>query len=213
MKKKLFFLYLVFLSLNLSVFCKTKKISSFKRLSEYLMKNELVVVFFYDYGSGIEKEKKEKIKLMKKEFKSLDDDYYKFDESDILFLYANLSKDKHDSLEEFCSETEEDLPVIKLYKDGKQYLQGANKGTLAGILSGSSMKNFIMDNFEDFIDEIIKEKDEERERKIEKQKLYYRNLYVDPFYSYHYDYPYSWPYYYGHSWRRSRPGFHFGVSI
>jgi len=211
--KKYTSILIVLLGISCLSFGKSKKISSVRKLDKYLMDEELVVVLFYDSKVGDHHEKR-KIKNMKKNFKNLDDDYHKLKESDVLFLYIDLHKDRDGEFKDYY-DVSLDLPIMQLYKDGKFYTEGSNKGVISGIFSQSEMNDFIMENFEDFIDEIIKEKDEEREREIEKQKLNRSYWYND----YYYDYPWyyrRWPYHSGYhrrKWRKSRPGFHFGVSI
>jgi len=96
-------------------------------------------------------------------------------------------------------------PTFLLIRNGAMYKNG--RSTLVGEQSSSAIRNFVRDNFGDYIEDIKERKREEARES--RPSVSFGVGYGYPYYGYGYPYYgyYGYPYYYG------RPGVSFGIGF
>lgn len=179
------------------LWAKDKKARSYNSFYELLAKSPYTVVLFYNSKNDT-KENTKDLLLM---FRSLSDDP-EYKDADLLFMRADLSRDKLQSL----SRTFDiNGPAVQLFI-GRQPITGAR---IDGLIDRTGITHLINRFLSQKISEYLKEKDEARKRALEDAKIraYNRAYYWEPYWYYGYPYgPYGyWGYGYG-----PRYGFYYG---
>ncbi len=193
-------LILVALGMRSTLVGKITSVKSERRFNKLTVRNELVVVMFYDREKKKARDRKEREEQREyydklfAMFKSASK-IFDYKEAEVKFLKVNLARKKAADLQHDFDIIE--TPTFMLFKDGSPVRD--EKGAIAqlkGIVSREKLREFIDKYFEERIEEIMNQKEEIRRRRLE--ELRYRRYYYPYYYGYY-------PYYYRPYW-----GFGFG---